>query len=157
MSKPTTNPDWHTGGSNNVEPSAGRKSTGFTTGGDIPGSGELNWWMNLVYQWCYWLNEFCEAVHTWTLVQTFSQFLSLTATPPATGDAVQNKVTPISVAKAYARIKITAGSLSLEDGFRGRIERGYDFARRLRRYECGPPEVCVRARLHNRTLSLVRG
>jgi hypothetical protein len=41
--KPTVTPTWNTSGTNNVTPSAGRKAAGFATGGDVPGSGEMNW------------------------------------------------------------------------------------------------------------------
>lgn len=61
MAKPADLPEWNSDETNNVEPNAGRKATGFTTGGDVPGSGELNWWMNNVFDWATWLDTYTAA------------------------------------------------------------------------------------------------
>jgi hypothetical protein len=64
MAQPSKTPDWNTALTNNVEPLAGRKSSGFATN-DIPTSGELNWWMNTVYQWCNYLKGLVAGTETW--------------------------------------------------------------------------------------------
>lgn len=48
---------WNTDETNNVDPGAGRKATGFLTGGDIPDSTEMNWWMNLTYKGVKWAGD----------------------------------------------------------------------------------------------------
>jgi hypothetical protein len=62
MAKPTSLPRWSetvagVPGTNEVEPTEGKKDTGYGTGGDIPTSGGLNWWMRLVYLWAKWLDS----------------------------------------------------------------------------------------------------
>ncbi len=55
MPKPTTLPVWNTSAGNRVAPSGGKQASGYSLG-DIPVSGNLNWWKNLVYQWVLWLD-----------------------------------------------------------------------------------------------------
>ncbi len=55
--KPTQTPEFNTDGSNRVEPSSGKKLTGYVAGGDHPTSGNLNWWMYLVYTFCLYIYE----------------------------------------------------------------------------------------------------
>lgn len=54
-SKPSSLPQWNSGGANRTEPSGGKKILGYTTN-DVPTSGNLNWWKNLVYQWMQYLD-----------------------------------------------------------------------------------------------------
>jgi hypothetical protein len=66
MAKPSSLPRWaETAGgaaaSNIVEPNSGKKDTGYITGGDIPASGGLNWFMRLIYKWAQWTDAFANA------------------------------------------------------------------------------------------------
>lgn len=54
--KPSAVPEWNSGGANNTEPSAGKKTLGYTLN-DQPVSGHLNWWMKLVYDWSLYLRD----------------------------------------------------------------------------------------------------
>lgn len=56
---------------NIVAPVSGKQDTGFGTGGDIPTSGGLNWWMRWVYKWCEYLDALVGETLTWTARQTF--------------------------------------------------------------------------------------
>lgn len=56
--KPTVTPSWNTAGTDNVEPSSGRKSTGFVTGGDTPDAEELNWLLKAQSEACAYALEF---------------------------------------------------------------------------------------------------
>jgi hypothetical protein len=61
MAKPASLPRWSetvagVPGANEVEPTEGKKDVGYGTGGDIPTSGGLNWWMRLVYLWVKWVD-----------------------------------------------------------------------------------------------------
>ena len=55
-SKPTTLPAWNTDETNNTEPSAGQKATGWEPNQQGV-SDYMNWWMFLVYQWTQYLND----------------------------------------------------------------------------------------------------
>jgi hypothetical protein len=73
MAKPTDLPRWAetsggTPASNIIEPSSGKKDTGYVTiaesaggKGDVPTSGGLNWWMRLAYKWIEHLDDFVAA------------------------------------------------------------------------------------------------
>lgn len=54
--KPTTLPAWATDLSNNTEPSSGQKATGWTPGQDGISDYD-NWYKELVYRWCSYLND----------------------------------------------------------------------------------------------------
>lgn len=55
--KPAAVPEWATDGSaDNVEPSSGKKAIGWLAGEHPPNS-YLNYWMNLVYQFCLYIYE----------------------------------------------------------------------------------------------------
>jgi hypothetical protein len=61
MAKPISLPRWAetvagVPDTNITEPNEGKKDTGYVTGGDIPTSGGLNWWMRLVYKWIQWVD-----------------------------------------------------------------------------------------------------
>lgn len=56
MPKPATLPAWATDGTNNDEPSAGQKATGWTPG-QTGVSDYDNWYKKLVYDWCSYLNS----------------------------------------------------------------------------------------------------
>lgn len=119
MAKPSGLPEWNSGGSNNVEPSGGRKTSGLTTS-DTPTSAEFNWWMEKVYRWIkFWddaTNAVAEAL-TWAGIQTFSQDLVLAAADPGNEDPISNKVTRKSLVKAYARLTTDGvGGVSLVHG-----------------------------------------
>lgn len=55
MSRPSSLPEWNTGGANRVEPLSGKKTLGWANL-EILISSWLNWWMNLVYLWLVYLD-----------------------------------------------------------------------------------------------------
>lgn len=86
MAKPASLPSWatdtnlasgtETGSSVKLEPSAGTKAQGFVPGLGFVGRW-VNWWANLVYQWCQYLDTlptesaFLNAAFNWTGTQNF--------------------------------------------------------------------------------------
>lgn len=54
--KPTDLPEWATDETNNTEPSAGQKASGWTNG-QVPPSSYFNWYMFSVWLWIEWLNS----------------------------------------------------------------------------------------------------
>jgi hypothetical protein len=54
--KPTQVPEWATDETNNTEPSAGQKATGYTPG-QAAVSSYFNWFMRRAGQWCQYLND----------------------------------------------------------------------------------------------------
>jgi hypothetical protein len=77
MAKPASLPRWSetvagVPGANELEPTEGKKDSGYATGGDIPTSGGLNWWMRLVYKWLQWLDEVASPTMStgWSTVAT---------------------------------------------------------------------------------------
>jgi hypothetical protein len=58
--------------SNLVGPPAGKQDVGYTTGGDIPTSGGLNWLFRWIYKWCQYVAGLTGEALTWTARQTFS-------------------------------------------------------------------------------------
>lgn len=54
--KPTTLPEWATAGTNNTEPSAPQKDSGWTPGQDGISDYD-NWYKELVYRWCAYLSD----------------------------------------------------------------------------------------------------
>jgi hypothetical protein len=93
MAKPASLPRWaETGGgtpaSNIIEPTSGKKDTGYVTvaaspggKGDVPTSGGLNWFMRLVYKWCEWLDGIAGEAWTWTANHIFQASVTLNADP----------------------------------------------------------------------------
>ena len=87
MAKPSTTPSWGTdtnfatgtesGTPVKVEPSSGYKAQGFIPGGYAV-SPYLNWFMNLVFQWCTYLDglntdaQFLALTWAWTAAHTFT-------------------------------------------------------------------------------------
>jgi hypothetical protein len=70
--KPSTTPEWATGGGAAVlEPLLAEKQLGWVPGSRGPAQW-FNWWMRLVYQWMVWLEAFEAEAHTWTQQQTFN-------------------------------------------------------------------------------------
>jgi hypothetical protein len=69
--KPSSIIEWNTGGSNNAEPSAGKKITGWVNA-EAPPSTWLNWFMKLAGEWTAYLNELVTTVNTWSAAQTFN-------------------------------------------------------------------------------------
>lgn len=53
--KPSTLPVWNSGAANRVTPSGGKQAQGFTLN-EQPSSSFQNWYQNLVYQWCQYLD-----------------------------------------------------------------------------------------------------
>lgn len=79
MSQPTGNlPDWSTDDTNNTEPSAGLKLTGWPDD-DIPTARNFNWLFWQVSRWLTYLKNLQSEVLTWTAAQTFSALLTATA------------------------------------------------------------------------------
>ncbi|MFH0902156.1 MAG: hypothetical protein V2A73_16110 [Pseudomonadota bacterium] len=97
--KPTELPTWATNGgtdpltqqSNVLEPPASKKASGFHYR-EKPARNYLNWLLNLIYQWCAYLDTFLEDDHTWSGDQTFDEFCH--------GDQVLS--IPIAAAEAEA-------------------------------------------------------
>jgi hypothetical protein len=54
--KPTSLPTWATTAGTTVEPSAGQKAAGWTAG-TRPPARWMNWLLNVLYQWCAYLND----------------------------------------------------------------------------------------------------
>lgn len=54
--KPTKIPTWNSGGSNNVEPSAGQKTAGWAVN-DVPPSSTFNWLQKLTGEWAAYLDD----------------------------------------------------------------------------------------------------
>ncbi|MFH0902155.1 MAG: hypothetical protein V2A73_16105 [Pseudomonadota bacterium] len=81
MAKPTELPTWATNGgtdpisgqSNVLEPPDGKQADGFHYL-EKPARNWLNWLLNLIYQWCAYLDTFLEDDHTWSGAQTFSDY-----------------------------------------------------------------------------------
>lgn len=71
MAKPTSLPEWNSGGANNVEPAGGKKALGWEVD-EVPPSSTFNWWQKLVYEWTVWLDGFLGVSHTWTKGQTIN-------------------------------------------------------------------------------------
>ncbi len=62
MAKPTKLPEWATVAADVVEPTLGQKQLGWVTGTKPP-NGWFNWWMELVFDWMFWLeSKFDEGV-----------------------------------------------------------------------------------------------
>lgn len=77
MSKPSSVPLWATNTNYpatsdpiKVEPSTGVKQAGWAPEQKPPAQW-WNWWMQLVWQWCVWLDAFESTTHTWSATQTF--------------------------------------------------------------------------------------
>lgn len=54
--KPASLPQWATDGTNNTEPSLAQKQTGWTPGQDGVSDYD-NWYKELVYRWCQYIND----------------------------------------------------------------------------------------------------
>jgi len=65
--KPTSLPTWATDAGTTVEPSAGQKAAGFSVG-TRPPARWWNWLMNVVYQWCNYVNEMRTGEHIVTVL-----------------------------------------------------------------------------------------
>lgn len=65
MAKPTTLPRWADVGGAIVVPASGKLDVGWVTA-ERPPAQYMNWWMNLVYQWTLYLNQFFSAAGTAT-------------------------------------------------------------------------------------------
>lgn len=117
--EPSELPRWATDGTNNDEPTEGRKDTGFLAPsgspavGDVPTSDEFNWYMNLVYQWLLWMRDQPVIVHAssghaggavtpWTVDNTI-------------GDVIK---TSTNLAALYVPIDIPVGSSYTNARFR---------------------------------------
>lgn len=92
MAKPTSLPRWSetvagVPGTNEVEPTEGKKDTGFGTGGDIPTSGGLNWWMRLVYLWAKFLDTATSVAAASAIVVRDASGRAAFTDPSAAGDA----------------------------------------------------------------------
>lgn len=60
FTKPTTLPEWNSGGLNRVEPSGGEKALGWEDS-QTPPSSYFNWLLWIIYQWLGWLKENTES------------------------------------------------------------------------------------------------
>lgn len=57
MSRPSELPTWDTTGTNVVEATSGHKADGYGLD-EVPSSGEINWYLQLVYLWVQYLSAF---------------------------------------------------------------------------------------------------
>lgn len=72
MAKPTgTMPEWNTGGTNRLEPSAGEIAAGFALNA-APASSKENWWRWKVGEWLKYLNGLASEAISWTAQHTFA-------------------------------------------------------------------------------------
>ena len=74
MAIPTQVPTWATdatGIANTTAPSGTKQNDGWAVGDTLPAQ-YLNWFFNLVGQWCTYLNTFLSTANVWTAAQTFS-------------------------------------------------------------------------------------
>jgi hypothetical protein len=73
--KPSTLPQWATNASTTVNPSAGRKATGWIPG-DKPAARHVNWLFNLIYQWIQWVNDLANQTWVWNGSHSFNAGLT---------------------------------------------------------------------------------
>lgn len=77
MAKPASLPRWADVGGDIVEPSSGKKDTGWIVSEQPPHS-YFNWFQNLVYQWCDYLDGLTGEALTWTAAHVFQSTVSIT-------------------------------------------------------------------------------
>lgn len=79
MSKPTTLPEWATGGGASVvEPLLAEKQLGWVASTKPPASW-FNWILLTIYNWIVWLDAFENTAHTWSALQTFTGGLTVSS------------------------------------------------------------------------------
>jgi hypothetical protein len=105
--KPTTLPEWASGGSADItEPTLLKKQTGWVV--EAPPHNYFNWWQKLVWQWMVYLDAFLTDVHTWTQNQDFSG--GLTAVTAAISDfftAVTAVITDLTATSLTVAVSAT--------------------------------------------------
>ena len=86
MPKPASLPRWADVGGEIVEPSSGKKDTGWLDS-EMPPHSYFNWWQNLVYQWTVYLDALTTEALTWTAAHVFQKGITITQST-ANGTAV---------------------------------------------------------------------
>lgn len=80
MAQPSIVPEWNTTpATNNVDPGATAKGTGWLTN-QIPPSSWLNWWQRAVWEWIVYLKFITAEALTWTAAQVFQVGITVTNT-----------------------------------------------------------------------------
>lgn len=88
MARPASLPTWATDGGTTTEPTSGQKAAGWSAGYRPPAKW-FNWWQNLTYQWCAYLNnlhndaDFLGEDYSWTGAHDFTDI-----TIPSNGDGI---------------------------------------------------------------------
>lgn len=77
MAKPASLPRWADVGGDIVEPSSGKKDIGWIVSEQPPHS-YFNWFQNLVYQWCDYLDGLTGEALTWTAAHVFQSTVNMT-------------------------------------------------------------------------------
>lgn len=77
MAKPASLPRWADVGGDIVEPSSGKKDIGWIVSEQPPHS-YFNWFQNLVYQWCDYLDGLTDEALTWTAAHIFQKGITVT-------------------------------------------------------------------------------
>lgn len=84
--KPSTLPEWASGGSAEVtEPTLEKKQAGWIV--EKPSHDYFNWWQNLVYRWAAYLDDLANHAFTWTATHLFQGPVTV-STPDAAGAAL---------------------------------------------------------------------
>jgi hypothetical protein len=81
MPKPTVIPEWASNPGATFDPGLPYSQAGWTVGTKPPAR-VLNWWQNLVFLWCEYLNQFENYAHTWTADQTIDSGSKLVVDAP---------------------------------------------------------------------------
>lgn len=86
MPKPTDLPRWAdlAAPSDVVEPPSGKKDSGWLTA-EEPAHSYFNWWMNVVYEWCDYLDGLTDEALTWTANHIFEGRVSIVSDYSAAG------------------------------------------------------------------------
>lgn len=77
MAKPTDLPRWADDGGDITEPLEGKKDIGYEDA-ELPSHSELNWLLNLIYQWTAYLDGLTAEALTWTNAHVFQKGLTVT-------------------------------------------------------------------------------
>ncbi len=123
MAKPTQLPRWATTGVVTPEPSEGQKDTGWVVS-QRPPRNYFNWWQNLVYQWCVYLDGITNEALTWAAAQvfsakaTFSAGATISVAPIAATDVARKFDVDAEATARGSAIASEAGARSIADALK---------------------------------------